>query len=306
LPSASPGIGFDDLRWSPVLKKLIIPAGRAGYVALVDPDSLAVDTLPGFSTSDKFEGGHDFGATSADSDGKLLFVTDRTANALVVVDLATKQRTGKISLAHPPDYARVAPSGDEVWVSEPDGSAIEVFTSGATPAKKVEFAVPGGPESLEFDKTRGRAYAHLWRGETVAIDVAKKMIVATWKNGCTGSRGLALDETRGFLFAVCKEGKVSVLDVAHDGKILGAATHGGGFDVSGYDPNRRRLYAAGGQCACAVSFDVSEKGDIAFAAEKPASASAHCAATDAPTAGVGRSFYCDPARGTVVRIDDTR
>jgi hypothetical protein len=60
---------------------------------------------------------------------------------------------------------------------------------------------------------RERAFTHLWNGKTLAIDLRKRKIVERWSNGCMGSRGIALDENRGFLFAGCDEGRLSVLDV---------------------------------------------------------------------------------------------
>jgi hypothetical protein len=81
-------------------------------------------------------------------------------------------------LASSPDYVRwVEPTG-EVWVTQPDEERIEVFALSAagppTPAHRAFLAVPGGPESLVVDVSRGRAYTHLWSGTTVAIDVAKR------------------------------------------------------------------------------------------------------------------------------------
>ncbi len=58
-----------------------------------------------------------------------------------------------------------------------------------------------------IDHARGWAYTHLWEGKTVVIDVHTRAIVEQWPNGCSGSRGIALDEKRGFLFAGCAEGK---------------------------------------------------------------------------------------------------
>src|SRR5262249_6462244 len=44
--------------------------------------------------------------------------------------------------------------------------------------------------------------------------------VSRLPNGCRGSRGIGLDEKRGFLFAGCDEGRLSVLDIK-TGRILG-------------------------------------------------------------------------------------
>src|SRR4051812_19785887 len=82
LERGSPGIGFDDLRYSPTLGRVLAPGGRAGVLALIDPDTLAVSTIAGFSGSPEYAGGHDQGATSVDEGGGMLFVTDRDAGLL--------------------------------------------------------------------------------------------------------------------------------------------------------------------------------------------------------------------------------
>ncbi|MGH7434209.1 MAG: hypothetical protein ACRENE_00875, partial [Polyangiaceae bacterium] len=67
LPDGAPGIGFDDLRYAPVLKKVLAPGGRSGNLDLVDPTTLAVDAIGGFSASTTFAAGsHSSGTTSAD------------------------------------------------------------------------------------------------------------------------------------------------------------------------------------------------------------------------------------------------
>src|SRR5262249_31072331 len=50
LPGGEPGIGLDDLRFSSRLGKLVVAAGRTGSVDLVDPRSLEVTAIGGFST----------------------------------------------------------------------------------------------------------------------------------------------------------------------------------------------------------------------------------------------------------------
>ena len=49
LPDGAPGIGFDDLRYSARLHRVLVPAGRSGRVDLIDPDTLAVTPLGAFS-----------------------------------------------------------------------------------------------------------------------------------------------------------------------------------------------------------------------------------------------------------------
>src|SRR5678815_3222046 len=118
---------------------------------------------------------------------------------------------------------------EELWVTEPGADRVEVLkvTLGNPPtlASAGFIGIDGGPESLVIDATRSRAYTHLWHAKTVAIDLKTKAVVANWENGCDASRGIALDEARGLLFAACSEGKVTALDV-DDGALLSDLAEG--------------------------------------------------------------------------------
>jgi hypothetical protein len=304
IPGGSAGIGFDDLRFSAALGKILVPAGRTGSLVLLDPATRSVTTIEGFSSKKEYGGGHDEGVTSADSGSGWIFAADRTARVLAVIDPAGRRIVSKAQLGGAPDYVRyVEPSG-EVWVTEPASERIEIFhlLAGIPPAAVNDgfLSVPGGPESLVVDARRGRAYAHLWNGKTVAIDVKARSITATWDNGCKGSRGLALDEARGFLFAGCSEGKAVVLDVG-TGKQLSSARSGSGVDVIDYDPKLSHLYLPGSKSATMAVLGVSSAGKLSVLGTKSTAPGAHCVAAD----GNGNVFVCDPKKGRLLVFRDT-
>ena len=88
IPGGTAGIGFDDLRFSPALGKVLAPAGRTGSVALIDPGSHQVVMIGGFSAKPTYGGGHDESVTSADYANGSIFATDRTSERIEVVDPA--------------------------------------------------------------------------------------------------------------------------------------------------------------------------------------------------------------------------
>src|SRR6266478_1290510 len=102
LPASGPGIGFDDLRFSAALKRLLVPAGRSGNLDLIDPATFSVTAIPGFSAEDSFGGGHGAGTTSADEGRGLVFAIDRTARRLDVVDPGTGAIVAAAPLASAP------------------------------------------------------------------------------------------------------------------------------------------------------------------------------------------------------------
>ncbi len=304
LPGGEAGIGFDDLGFAPGLRKVLAPAGRTGNLVLVDPDTRALTAIGGFSVEPAYRDGHGFGTTSADEGRGLLFASDRATRRLAVVDPKAGAIVAGAALAGGPDYVRfVAPTG-EVWVTEPAGQRIEIFklAIGAEPAPAhVAFIdVPGGPESLVIDVSRRRAYTHLWTDTTLAIDLDKRAVVARWKNGCEGSRGIALDEKRGLLFVGCDEGKATALDVAHGGKILGSAPAGKGVDVIAYNAALSHLYVPGEDSETLTIVGVSPSGALTALATSATAPGAHCVAAD----DRGHAYVCDPSHGRLLVYED--
>jgi hypothetical protein len=302
IPNGEAGIGFDDLGFSTSLHRVLVPAGRTGALVLADPATLSFDLIAGFSATTDFGGGHGEGITSVSEGDGLLFVTDRDTKQLNVVDPGAKRVLSRAPLASSPDYVRFVASTHEVWVTEPDADRIEVFRLGereAAPTSSGFVTVKGGPESLVVDSKRGRAYTNLWSGTTLAIDLKSHAEVARWKNGCQGSRGVALDGKRGFLFIGCAEGRAVVLDT-ESGRVLGKLDAGNGVDIIDYDPSLSHLYLPGGKSATMAILEVSSEGKLGLIRTVPTAAGAHCVVSD----GSGRVFVCDPKAGRLLVIAD--
>lgn len=297
MPGAKSGIGFDDLRFSPTLGKLLVPAGATGRLDLIDPTTRAVTSIEGFSTTGA-------GITSVDEDSGLLFVSDRTARELAVVAPGSNKIVARAPLASGPDYVRHVAATDELWVTEPDKSRIEVFhlPAGGAPQHIAFVAVAGGPESLVIDGKRGRAYSNLWTDQTLAIDLKKHTVLAQWPNGCKDSRGLAFDEARGLLFVACAEGKVSALDVDHGGAVLGSTPTSTGVDIIDYNAELAHLYVVGARSGGFDIVGVGSKGTLSRLASGRVAKGAHCVVAD----DKGNAYVCEPKKGRlVVFIDKT-
>jgi DNA-binding beta-propeller fold protein YncE len=302
MPDGAAGIGFDDLGFSPTLHRVLAPGGRSGKLDLVDPKTQTIQSVSGFSTdADKFGGGHGEGTTSADVGGGQIFASDRSRGEVAVVDPKTMKITSSTKLAGGPDYVRWIEPTSEVWVTEPNKKQIEVFTlDKGKLVHKSAIAIAGGPESLVVDATRGRAYTHTWEDATVAIDLAKHAEVTRWKNGCKGSRGIALDEKRALLFVGCDEGKATVLDLAHDGKLLGSATTGKGVDIIAYNAALAHLYVPGGDSASLTILGVGKDGKLSVLGSIATAEDSHCVAAD----DAAHAYVCDPKHGALLVVTD--
>ena len=303
LPDGHPGIGFDDLRYSARLHRVLVPGGRSGNLALVDPDTHDITAVGGFSTTSSFEAsGHDFGITSVDDLGSLLVVTDRTSGKISLVDVDGAAVVADAMLGSSPDYVRWVAATSELWVTEPGREAIEVFSVTFAPPSVTRagtIGVPGGPESLVIEQTHGRAFTHLWNGGTVAIDVPSRTVGATWRNSCSDSRGIAVDEVHGFVFAGCAEGRVAVLD-GTDGHVISDLWEVDGVDVIDWSPSRRHLYAPGQISGNTGIFGVSTTGELGLLGIADGTLYGHCVTTD----DAGHAFVCDPRGGKLLVIDD--
>jgi len=295
------GLGFDDLGFSPGLHKVLVPAANSGRLDLVDPDSGAVTSIfKGASTT--YAGGHDEGITSADADGTRVFATDRTSNRLLVVDPKTGALLSSALLSGHPDYVRWVQTTHELWVAEPDEERIEVWSLGDDNALRSagQMPVKGGPESLVIDARGQRAFTHLWKGVTLAIDLRKRAILSTWPNGCRGSRGIAFDPRDGIVLAACAEGKLVALDVNHDGRKVGAIATGGGVDVIAYNPTLRHAYVPAAESAEMTVVGLSAAGALTGLKVVPTAKGAHCVAAD----DRGHAWVCDPVHGQLLLFTD--
>jgi DNA-binding beta-propeller fold protein YncE len=315
LPDKGSGIGFDDLKYSPELKRLLAPAGRTGEVDLVDPQTNEITTISGFTATAMFTlGKHRNGSTSADYGGGRIFAIDNETKTVRVIDPATKMITSMATLAAAPDYVRWVESTGEIWVTMPQNPGVTVPTpeievlsvpdTGA-PMHLLNITFPAsGPEALAIDNSRHRAYTNNGTGgNSYAIDLATHMVVETWKNGCSGlTVDLELDEARGFLMIACSSGRLAVLDVANQGKMLGEVmTAGRGVDVSAYNSTLHHMYLAGQDSMDLTIVGVSAAGKPAVLGTVATAKGAQMVASDE----LNNAWVGDPGGGRLLKIRDT-
>jgi hypothetical protein len=302
LPGGSGGIGFDDMRFSANLAQLLVPAGRAGDVDLVDPSTEEIQPIGGFSSGGAYSLDPTYGVTSADEGNDIIYATDRTAGTLSRVDPATRAVTATLMLAATPGYVRYVAPTNEVWVSEPGAKQIEVLSltaadGGVGFTHEASIAVAGA-ESLEIDPTSALAFTNA-ATSTIAIDVAKRTVANTWPNGCATATGLAVDSLNGWVISGCNEGRLVVLDET-SGAMLGTVKTGAGVDRIAYDPASTRVYVPSPAAAAVAVIVLDGKGAPTLAGSVQATSDAHCAVTP----GGGEVFVCSPAKGEIVFLFD--
>lgn len=199
---------------------------------------------------------------------------------------------------------RYVAATNEVWVTEPRALQIEIFMlpqrGFPEPVHAATISIPKGPESLAIDNRRGRAYTNLWTDTTLAIDLHQRAVVAQWKNGCHGSRGLAIDSARGFLFVGCKEGKLEILS-SKDGHQLGEAASGDGVDIIAYAPSLHHAYLPGAGSATMAVIGISASGKPTVLTTVTTAKGSHCVTTD----DLNNAYICDPRNGQLLIFHDS-
>jgi hypothetical protein len=306
IPGGETGIGFDDLRYSARLGRILVPGGWTGRVHLVDPETLEVTSVSGFTADASWTPGDDTRGVGPVVEGNgFVFAGDRTSAEVGVIDPDTRQILTKVALAGYPDYLGYVESTGELWVSQPFQGQIEIL-SGAREGNPVHDAVipvAGGPESLVIDQKRGLALTlRLFSGEVVAIDVNTRREVGVWSTGCSSSHGIvAVDEQRGFLFPGClASARAAVLDLDGDGAMLDSFDLGTGSTLVAYSHTLGHFYMRGDPGLPLSMLAVSDTGTLQLLQTFDSVEKAHCLTAD-DRRGI---WACDWARGAIIRYED--
>ncbi len=306
IPGGETGIGFDDLIYSKTLHRLLVPGGWTGQAHLVEPDTLEITSISGFTADASWDGGDLRGVGTMDEGNGLVFVGDRSTSEVGVVDPSQGTVLTKVGLLGYPDYVRYVESTGELWVSEPFAGQIEILKGArdGVPVSDGVIPVPGGPEALVIDQRKGLALTmHLFAGEVVAIDVNTRQQVGLWQTGCGSSHGLvAVDEEHGFVFPGCLEkARAVVLDDGNDGAVLGEYDmNSGGTTLVAFSSHLRHFYMRGDPGLPLALLGVSTTGALTHINTFDSVQKAHCLAAD----DVNGFWTCDWNTGTIVRYKD--
>ncbi|GAC1692320.1 MAG: hypothetical protein PVS2B3_01000 [Steroidobacteraceae bacterium] len=175
------------------------------------------------------------------------FISAGLANSIVVFDLKTLARLKEIKttgatpdaiLYDAPSHRVLSFNGRGRNVTAVDAVTDTVLGTIELDAKP-EFAVSDG---------KGHVYVNLEdKGSLAVIDPQRLTVTAVWPiAGCREPSGLAIDAARGYLFPVCDNKVMAVVDAA-SGKVLGTAPIGEGVDAAGFDPATGLAFASCGE-----------------------------------------------------------
>lgn len=173
------------------------------------------------------------------------FSTNGRAGTVTVFDSQTLKPQSEIKVGENPDAIIYDTHSKHVIVM--NGRSKDMMVIDPTTLKVVATIPLGG--KLEFAATdAGHVYVNVEdTGEIASVDSKTWKPAARWKlSGCEEPSGLAIDEQRGRLFAVCGNKKMIVVDTKTGNNIASLAIDDG-TDAAGFDPGLKLAFASNGE-----------------------------------------------------------
>ena len=193
---------------------------------------------------------HGIHGVALDPDGKLGYISDGGANAVVVFDRSNLSTVASIPAGTGPDAIIYEPATKTVWAFNGRSHNATVID---TKTRKVVATIPlpGKPEFAQVDG-KGNVYDNIEdKNEIVRLDAHTNKLVDTWPIGCESPSGLAIDNDGHRLFSVCDSKKMAITD-AESGKQLGTAAIGDGPDAAAYGAKHKPAFAWCGEGVLSV------------------------------------------------------
>jgi YVTN family beta-propeller protein len=179
-----------------------------------------------------------------DDAGKLGYISDGGANAVIVFDRKTFAKVGSIPAGTNPDGIVYEPVTKTVWAFNGRSSDVTVIDTVSQKAIAT-VKLSGKPEFPTVDG-QGNVYDNIeTTGSIVKLDAKNHKVAAEWKLGCESPSGMAIDRDHHRLFSVCDGKKMTVLDYT-TGKVVGTPAIGDSPDAAGYDAKRGVAYSSNG------------------------------------------------------------
>ena len=317
LPGAQGLVMLDYFAYDRNSRLLWVPAANTGSVDVIDTTTDQIKRIEGFTVAEvEFRGKpRAMGASSVAIGDGVAYIGSRADSKICVIDAHTLKLVNCIEfaprsagLASAPDGLIYIAATKELWATSgapPVGvpaaeKAIKILSASppTNPAPAGKIPLPGSAEGYAVDNAHGRFYTNLEElGQTIAIDVKKREVVAKWRS-CEDPSGVAVDSKRGFVFVACGD-HVIVLDTAHEGKIVGSVATGAGVDNIDYAEETGLLYVAAQDAAQLTIARIDDSGKpVVVAVVVTAKGARSVVAGEG-----GRAYLIDPLRGQILKVE---
>jgi YVTN family beta-propeller protein len=180
-----------------------------------------------------------------DPNGKVGYVSDGGANAVIVFDRHSFATLASIPAGTNPDGMTYEPVTKTVWVFNGRSNNVSVIDTGSRTVIST-IALPGKPEFPRADG-KGNVFDNIEdKNSIVELNAKTKTLTATWPlNDCDSPSGMAIDTANHRLFSVCDGGKMAIMD-SESGKQIATASIGDGPDAAGYNAKAQLAFSSNG------------------------------------------------------------
>ncbi|HSO69443.1 MAG TPA: YncE family protein [Arachnia sp.] len=197
-----------------------------------------------------------------DSEGRRLFVTNRDASSITVVDLATETTLATWPVERQPLGVAFDPVENTLWVTNYNDASVTVLTPEGEHIDS--FPVGRGPEGIALDEVHRRAYVVNTLDRSVSVvDLSTRSVHRTQELGYSAS-GIAVDTVQGRVCMVQPQALRMLYCYDEDFKL--AVMLGSVGDLVAIDPVRHDRYGVrlGQQGLSAVNAVTEEKVTLAL------------------------------------------
>jgi DNA-binding beta-propeller fold protein YncE len=192
-----------------------------------------------------------------DPDGKVGYISDGRANAVVVFDRQSFATLASIPAGTNPDGMTYEPVTKTVWAFNGRSKNVTVID---TASRKLVATIdlPGKPEFPQADG-RGHVFDNIEdRNSIVELDAKSRTLIATWPlQDCESPSGMAIDAANRRLFSVCDGGKMAVVDT-ETGRQIAAAAIGAGPDAAAFSDQWQLAFSSNGGDATLSVVDAAQ------------------------------------------------
>ncbi len=227
--------GWDYLLADPIAHRLYITHGPR--VEVVDENTgKAIGAITGL------KGTH---GVVLDPDGKVGYISDGGANAVVVFDRQSFATLASIPTGTNPDGIAYEPVTKTVWAFNGRSNNVSVIDT-KTRSVVATIDVPGKPEFPHADG-KGHVFDNIEdKNLVVEFDAHTNKLTQTLPlTGCDSPSGMSVDPAHHRLFSVCDGKKMTVVDT-DSLKQIGSAEIGEGPDAAGYDAKNQLAFSSNG------------------------------------------------------------
>ena len=181
-----------------------------------------------------------------DPDGKVGYISDGGANAVIVFDRKTFATITSIPAGTNPDGIAYEPVTKTVWAFNGRSKNVTVIDAASRTAAAT-IDLPGKPEFPQADG-KGHVFDNIEDKNTIVeLDAKAKTLTRSWLlTDCDSPSGMAIDREHHRLFSVCDGGKMAVLD-SESGMQIATPSIGNGPDAAGYDAKHQLAFSSNGE-----------------------------------------------------------